>query len=49
MKNQTGARYIKREREALREKEEVCTYHVKRESDLIRISKDVVKRRRDDK
>jgi hypothetical protein len=44
MKNQTGARYIKREREALRDKEEVCTYHVKRESDLIRISKNVVKR-----
>jgi hypothetical protein len=44
MKNQTGARYIKREREANRDKEEVCTYHIKRESNLIRISKNVVKR-----
>lgn len=41
---QTGAKYLKRQREALRDKPVVCTYHIKRESKLIRVSKDVVKR-----
>ena len=46
MKNQTGARYIKRQREENREKEIVCTQHVKRESELVRISNNVVRRKR---
>lgn len=46
MKNQTGARFIKRQRELLRDKEVVCTCHVKRESELVRLPNGNVKRRR---
>lgn len=44
MKNQTGARYIKRHRQELVEKEVVCTNHVKYESKLTRLPSGAVKR-----
>jgi len=46
MTKQTGARYIKRQRENNREKETVITHSVKYESELVRISKNVVRRKR---
>lgn len=46
MKNQTGARYIKRQKENNREKETVCTQHHMTESKLTRLPSGAVKRER---
>lgn len=44
MKNQTGARYIKRQRASLRADKVICTNHVKTESNLERLPSGAVKR-----
>ena len=46
MAKQTGARYIKRQRQEIRDKEEVCTQHIKRESELERLPSGAVKRKK---
>jgi len=46
MKSQTGARYVRKQKQELREKETVCICHVKRESELTRIKPGVVRRKR---
>lgn len=45
MKNQVGARYLARKNQELREKETVCIYHVKRESELVRLKSGAVRRK----
>ena len=42
---QIGARFIRREMAKLKDNEIVCIQHVTRESDLIRVSANVVKRK----
>lgn len=48
MKNQTGARYIKRQKQELRDKEIVITNHVKHESELTRLPSGAVRRKRNE-
>ena len=49
MKSQTGANYIRRQKQANQDQEEVCTYHIKRESKLTKLPSGAVRRKRNER